>query len=310
MSIGNTKTNGNKGNNFPYQMAVLELLGIISTNTGGAAGQDYELVTTTYKANKNGAGYSNGNTITRTQIYLMPAGTLSGTIWFNQSTGLAIVAPPIADIDPVMPATAVTVNNLPVVLGQALMANSLAVTIASDQSSIPVTNTNLDVALSTLLSTIDFQARINTLGQKAMTASTPVVIASDQSAVEVKGTAAVGSAPTNPPLSVSGVNITTGFKEHIPLVVVNAAQAVRTTIVGISRTPSLVAVPANTVLSNTVAGKQEVSIRVTGGGNGQIGGVAVPNGTVATFRANPGDTVGSVSYQTGAGTTMIITYLT
>lgn len=77
----------------------------------------------------------------------------------------------------------------------------------------------------------------------------------------------------------------------------------------IARTPSIVAVPANTALTNTVAGRQEVSIRVSGN-NGQIGGVAVPNGYIVTFRADKGDTVNSVSYQTGAGTTMIITYLT
>jgi hypothetical protein len=136
-----------------------------------------------------------------------------------------------------------------------------------------------------------------------------MVIASDQSAIEVKGTSAVGVAPTNPPLSVSGVDVTTGFKQHIPLTPIGGNQAIRTTIVGISRTPSVVAVPANTALSNTTAGVQEVSIRVTGGANGRIGGVLVPNGTVATFRANAGDTVGSVSYQTGAGTTMIISYL-
>lgn len=158
MSVGNLPTQGDKRNNWTWQNSVLQLLGTISTNTGGAAGQDYELVTTTYKANKNGVGYSNGNTITRTQIYLMPAGTLSGTIWFNQSTGLTIVAPPIMDIDVVMPATAVTVNNLPLVLGQALMANSLAVTIASDQSPIPVTADRAAVSTNTAV------ARVTTAG--------------------------------------------------------------------------------------------------------------------------------------------------
>lgn len=38
MSIGNTKTNGNKGNNFPYQHAVLELLGQIAAGGGGGGG--------------------------------------------------------------------------------------------------------------------------------------------------------------------------------------------------------------------------------------------------------------------------------
>jgi hypothetical protein len=36
MSIGNLKTNGNKGNNFPYQLAVLELLRQIASGTGGS----------------------------------------------------------------------------------------------------------------------------------------------------------------------------------------------------------------------------------------------------------------------------------
>ncbi len=38
MSIGNLKTNGNKGNNFPYQLAVLELLGAILAASGGGGG--------------------------------------------------------------------------------------------------------------------------------------------------------------------------------------------------------------------------------------------------------------------------------
>ncbi len=39
MSIGNTKTQGNKGNNFPYQKAVLQLLGQIASAapSGGGA---------------------------------------------------------------------------------------------------------------------------------------------------------------------------------------------------------------------------------------------------------------------------------
>jgi hypothetical protein len=35
MSVGNLKDQGNKGNNFPYQRAVLELLGNISGGSGG-----------------------------------------------------------------------------------------------------------------------------------------------------------------------------------------------------------------------------------------------------------------------------------
>ena len=38
MSIGNTKDNGNKGNNFPYQLAVLQLLEQIAIANGAGTG--------------------------------------------------------------------------------------------------------------------------------------------------------------------------------------------------------------------------------------------------------------------------------
>jgi hypothetical protein len=221
MSVGNLKTQGDKGNNWTWQNSVLQLLGTIVSNTGGTAGQDYELVTTYYRANKNGVGYSLGDSITRTQIVLVPSGVITATIWFNQTTGLAIAAPPIADIDVAAPATSVVVSNLPLTLGQKNMAGSAAVVIASDQSSIPVT---------------------------------------------------------------------------LPA--------------GVSLTPSLVNVPANTALTNTVAGKKQVSLRVASGANATIDGVAVPNGTTVTFTATGNDTVGAISYSTGVGTRIIISYLT
>lgn len=38
MSVGNLKDQGNKGNNFPYQLAVLKLLDAILAATGGGGG--------------------------------------------------------------------------------------------------------------------------------------------------------------------------------------------------------------------------------------------------------------------------------
>jgi len=150
MSVGNTGTQGNKKNNMPFQLAMLQLLGQISTNTTGS-GQDYELITYNYKAIAPGPLYAIGDFITRTQIVFVPSGNIISTLWFNQTTGVSITPPPlITNLVAVAPPTAVTVNNLPAVLGQALMVNSLAVTIASDQSALPVTNPNLDAALSTL----------------------------------------------------------------------------------------------------------------------------------------------------------------
>lgn len=52
------------------------------------------------------------------------------------------------------------------------------------------------------------------LGQKTAANSESVVLASDQTAITVTGQVQVGSAPVNPPLSVSGVD-SGGLKRHI-----------------------------------------------------------------------------------------------
>jgi hypothetical protein len=72
------------------------------------------------------------------------------------------------------------VGGSPVALGQAAMAASIPVVIASDQTAVP---TNI----------AEYGGTPTTLGQKAMAASIPVVIASDQTAVPVtvSGTSAV-----------------------------------------------------------------------------------------------------------------------
>jgi len=99
-------------------------------------------------------------------------------------------------------------------IGQDVMANSVSVVIASDQTPIDVNATitippgiateakqdtqiaqlaslATEATLGSRLSTAQFEARINTQGQKNMAASTPVVIASDQSALPIS----VGSLP-------------------------------------------------------------------------------------------------------------------
>lgn len=80
----------------------------------------------------------------------------------------------------------------PLIAGQAAMAASRPVVIASDQSSIPVTVS---------------AAQLSPLGQAAMAASTPVVLASDQSAVAVKGLAASGATASGNPVPASGLAV-------------------------------------------------------------------------------------------------------
>jgi hypothetical protein len=112
MSIGNLKDQGNKGNNFPYQLAVLKLLDQIVANTGATSTMDRELRVTTYQAIVAGAGYSIGDIISRTDIINVATGAIISTLWFNETTGLTIAAVPITDIVPYSPPATVTLPSV------------------------------------------------------------------------------------------------------------------------------------------------------------------------------------------------------
>lgn len=277
MSVGNLPTQGDKKNNYPWQQAVLLLLGTISTNTAGGGGIDYEMRITPYKAKVAVGGcYSIGDFISRTDIINAALGTIVSTLWFNETTGLALTGgciPPIANLDPFIPPSAVTVSNLPMTLGQLLMAQSLSVTIASNQTPVPISNPNLDVLLSsraseaTLALVLAALASIDAgipaaLGQAVMAASMPVVIASNQTAIPV-----------------------------------TQSSSARTP--GLSRVTSAVGSPI-------AAGARSVTVGNTGGANGLVLGVAIKPGEVFTWSAGEGDTLTAITYD-GSGTELTIT---
>jgi hypothetical protein len=106
----------------------------------------------------------------------LPAGAATAA---NQATEIAS----LASID----------AGIPAALGQAAMAASMPVVIASNQTAIPISAASLplptgaatETTLGTRLAEATFTARINTLGQKTMAASTPVTFASDQSTLPI-----------------------------------------------------------------------------------------------------------------------------
>lgn len=111
MSIGNLKDQGNKGNNFPYQIKTLQLLGAINDSISALPGVDYETRTTTYQATASGTGYSSGDIIVRYDIIDVATSTLSATVWFNQTLQTTITAPAPGNITPISPPSGVTVLN-------------------------------------------------------------------------------------------------------------------------------------------------------------------------------------------------------
>ncbi len=113
MSVGNTKDQGNKGNNFPYQLRTLQLLSSINDGIAALPGVDYETRTSTYQAINNGAGYSIGDIIIRYDIIDVATSTVVSTVWFNDTTQATIGAPGAGDITPVSSPSSVTVINGP-----------------------------------------------------------------------------------------------------------------------------------------------------------------------------------------------------
>jgi len=106
-------------------------------------------------------------------------------------------------------------------LGQATMANSSPVVIASNQSAVPasqsgtwnVNNISGTISLPTGAATETTLSSINTktpaLGQATMAASVPVVIASNQSPITVTQSFAEGNGPTFATVGI--VSATTGL---------------------------------------------------------------------------------------------------
>jgi len=112
MSIGNLKTEGNKGNNFPYQLRTLQLLGAINDGIAALPGVDYETRTTTYEATGSGTGYSIGDIVVRYDIIDVATSTVVSTVWFNQTLQTTITPAPLAaDLVPISAPSGVTVLN-------------------------------------------------------------------------------------------------------------------------------------------------------------------------------------------------------
>lgn len=138
MSIGNTKDQGNKGNNFPFQLKTLQLLSAINDSIAALPGVDYETRTSTYQAICTicGPGYSTGDIIVRYDIIDVATSTLASTIWYNQTLQTTIAAPAPADLTPISAPSGVTVLNGPL---------GAAVNIQDGGNSITVDATALDI---------------------------------------------------------------------------------------------------------------------------------------------------------------------
>lgn len=173
MSIGNTKDQGNKGNNFPYQLRTLQLLSAINDSINALPGVDYETRTSTFQAIANGTGYSIGDIIVRYDIINLATSTVTSTIWFNETLQTIIAAPPAVDITPISAPSSATIINTVAnpVITRPLDCSTDEVGICSDgipvgaANPMPIDNSNLDTPLSDIYNNVvSKMARISGAG--------------------------------------------------------------------------------------------------------------------------------------------------
>lgn len=210
-------------------------------------------------------------------------------------------------------------GKLPATLGQKTNGNSLAVTIASDQTAIPVSDgggsltidatalplptgaatSALQTAGNSSLSSID--GKTPALGQAAMAASAPVVIASNQSTVPVS---IASSVPVTGPLTDAQLRATPVPVSATTLPLPTGA-ATETTLSAINtKTPALGQTTMASSTPVTIASNQ-TALPVT-----DNGGSLTIDGTVAATQSgtwNIANVSGTVSLPTGASTAALQT---
>lgn len=159
MSIGNLKDQGNKGNNFPYQLRTLQLLSDISSGISALPGVDHESRTSTYQAINAGVGYAIGDIIVRYDIIDLATGLLESTLWFNQTTQIQITPAPLpGDLTPISAPSSVSVSNGPGASAVNIQDGGNAITVDDGGGSITVDGTvALDAASLTALENITVQ---------------------------------------------------------------------------------------------------------------------------------------------------------
>ena len=202
MSIGNLRDQGNKGNNFPYQLSNLQLLGAINdccATSGGtllsilAALQGGQNFAQNLVEDQGGVGCPT-NCPVYLEIKIWNGTSFDPPVYYDAQGNLVTPVGPIIYVNPdfhlaqmVLLLTSID-NSIDVNLSTR-NAEATQLLVKGVLDNIKLKTDNLDVALSTRasettlgtrLADATFTNRINTLGQKTSAQSTPVVLPSDQ----------------------------------------------------------------------------------------------------------------------------------
>jgi hypothetical protein len=305
MSIGNLKTEGNKGNNFPYQLKTLQLLGAINDGILALPGVDHESRTSTYQAINNGVGYSIGDIIIRYDIIDLATGLLEATIWFNDTLQTQLVPPPLpGDLTPISAPSGVTVLN-----GSA----GSAVNIQDGGNSITVDANNLDIRdLAFASDKVDVSGSSISVSnfpatQPVSATSLPLPTGAATAALQTQPGVDIGDVTINNISGAGAVNIQDGGNV---ISVDDAGASLTVDSNGVTRTTNLLRV---TLASGTVAaGTYGASFASVGTANATVKGITLKPGETINF--DPGginNVLDAIAYNAStANAELLIIYLT
>lgn len=312
MSVGNLKTNGNKGNNFPFQLGALQLLGLIEAGISGLVppgglateatalsilaaiqnGRDFEqnLVIDT-----GGVGCP-ANCPTYTEIRIWNGTSFDPPTYYNAAGAVVVPVGPLEYVNPQF--------TLEDILQQLVAANALLTTIDGDTS-------NLDVALSTrateatlalikaktdnldvLLSTIATEATLALI--KAKTDNLDVAL----STRATEATLALIKAKTDN----IDVALSTRATEATLVSVDTEVTNLNTPVTGLA-----VNMLRSSAVGSVTAGKRSMSFYNAGAANATVAGATLKPGEAVSFSADGlRDVLAAVNYD-GTGTDLLIT---
>ena len=332
MSIGNLKTEGNKGNNFPYQLSNLQLLGAIAASVAPPGGLATEAtLAQVLAAIQNGTEFEQlivmdlGGvgcpaacpTYIQIRIWDPQTQTFGPPVYYNAAGAVVVPVGPLQFVNPqyvldnmLVQLTAINAD-LDVALSTRnaeatqLLIQALLTTIAADTS-------NLDVALSTRATEATLallNAKFNSLGQKASASSAPVVLSTEQEVILDGIAADLALIYTNLQLNtVATQNMLTSLATEATLLDVETAiDAVNTKLTSVVRTPSLQRI-SGVAAASIAAGARSASFFNAGPTDATVAGGTLKPGESITFDAGAqGDTLGAIAYVTIATGDLVIT---
>jgi hypothetical protein len=274
MSIGNLKDTGNQGNNFPWQLKMLQgqqcacdALNELIDNTDTVE----PLLAQILVAIQQGTDY---------EAALVVDSALPPKTWLEIRIWNGVTFDP-----PIYFEAGSNISGTPTGLVTYINPNTYLAQIVSNTTSL-----------------ISIEAGTpNALGQTTMAASMPVVIASNQTPVPVSGTVAATQSGTWNLNNITGtVSLPTGAATQTTLAAVN------TKLTAAVRTPNIL---TDIGVGSTPTGVYSFSIANVGTAAGLVNSQSVPAGVTLNFDGGSlNNTLNSLPYD-ASGTTFIITWI-